>query len=69
MEFEGSSEPGETIIRGQGKYWDVDEAHPERTVIKPVELRRIVDKTEVSTMTEGKEKDVRSLVVKTLREW
>jgi hypothetical protein len=69
MEFEGSAEARETITRGQGKYWDVDEAHPERTVIKPVELRRIVDKTEVSTMTEGKEKDLRSLVMETLRQW
>jgi hypothetical protein len=38
-------------------------------VVKSVELRRIVDKDEVSTMSTGKEKNVRSLVEKTLREW
>jgi len=69
MEFEGSATGSETINRGQGKYWDVDEAHPERTVIKPVELRRILDKTQVSTMAEGKETERRPLVVKTLDEW
>ena len=69
MEFEGSAEARETITRGQCKYWDVDEAHPEKTVIKTAELRRLLDKTEVSTMTEGKEKDVQSLVMRTLRDW
>ena len=69
MDFEGSDEPSELINRGQGKFWDVDQAQPERTVVKSVELRRIVDKNEVSTMSTGKEKDVRSLVEKTLREW
>jgi hypothetical protein len=69
MEFEGSAETSETITRGHGKYWDVDEAHPERTIIKPIQLRRIVDRTVVSTITEGKETQLRSLVMKTLAEW
>ncbi len=69
MEFEGSADAREPIVRGQGKYWDVDEAHPERTVIKPVALRRIADEGEVFTMTAGKEKDLRLLVVNTLGQW
>jgi hypothetical protein len=69
MEFEGSAEPRDTITRGHGKYWDVDEAHPERTVIKPVQLRRILDKTEKSTITEGSEKDIKAWVMRTLDEW
>jgi hypothetical protein len=69
MDFEGSAESGEMINRGQGKFWDVDQAQPERTVVKPVELRRILDKDEVSTMSTGNERAVQSLIKKTLREW
>ena len=69
MEFEGSAEPGDMIIRGHGKYWDVDEAHPEKTEIKPVQLRRILDKTEKSIMTTGSEKDIKAWVMRKLGEW
>jgi len=69
MDFEGSDEPGEVINRGNGKFWDIDQAQPERTVVRPVELRRIVDKNDLSIMNTGNEKNVRSLIEKTIREW
>ena len=52
-----------------GKFWDVDEARPENTVIKTLELQRILDDDVVATVLEGREKDVRELVLKTLAEW
>jgi hypothetical protein len=61
--------PNEPLMRGKDKFWDVDEAHPEKTSVKPVDLRRIVEKNVVTTITDGKEKDVRSLIIKTIDEW
>ena len=69
MEFVVSAEGRETITRGHGKFWAVDEVHPEKTEIIPIELRRLDDTSEVSILTEGKEQDLRLLVMKTLREW
>jgi hypothetical protein len=68
-EFDGSALPMEPLMRGHGKFWDVNEAHPEKTSVRSVELRRIVDNNVVRTITDGKEKDVRALIVKTLDEW
>lgn len=69
MEFEVSREASEPIIRGQGRFWDVDETHPERTVVKAVQLRRVGDKSDILAMTSGKDKDIRSVIVRTLRDW
>jgi hypothetical protein len=68
-EFEGSAEASEPLMRGQGRFWDVDEARPEKTSVKSVDLRRIVDKNVVTTITDGKDRDVRALIIKTLDEW
>ncbi len=59
----------EIIDRGEGKFWDVDQEHPERTAIRQVALHRVVDKNEMLAMSRGNEKEVRSLVIKTLDEW
>lgn len=69
MEFEVSRKASEPIIRGHGRFWDVDETHPERTVVKVIQLRRVGDESEIFAMTSGKDKDRRSVVVKTLRDW
>lgn len=69
MEFEVAQEASEPIIRGQGRFWDVDETHPERTVVKAVQLRRVGDKSDILAMTSGKDKDRRSVVVRTLGDW
>lgn len=69
MEFDVSREAGDPVVRGQGRFWDVDEAHPERTVVKTTQLRRLRDKSDILAMTGGKEKDIRSVVARTLRDW
>jgi len=66
MGFEGSPE---SFNRGQGKFCGVDQGHPEKTVVNPVELRRVDDANKISTMTAGIERDIQSLVLKTLHEW
>jgi hypothetical protein len=45
----------------------VNEAHPERTVVKTTQLRRLSGKSDA--MTDGKENDIRSVVARTLRDW
>lgn len=67
MVFESST--GTLITRGGGKFWKVDEAHPDKTIITPIQLRRVTAKGVISTMTTGKEKDIRPLVARTLAEW
>ncbi|MFA5242247.1 MAG: nucleotide-binding protein [Sulfuricella sp.] len=68
FEFEIPAKASEPIARGQGKFWNVDETHPERTLIKVVQLRRVPDKS-ISTMTSGKQKEIRDLVTRTFRDW
>lgn len=69
MEFQKPAEVHGAILRGYGRYWDVDEAHPEKTVVKSAQLRRIQDKKEISTMITGSEKDRKALVIQTLDKW
>ncbi|MDC8447990.1 MAG: nucleotide-binding protein [Nitrospira sp.] len=69
MEFNKPIKLGDEIVRGGGKFWDINEAHPEKTIVKPMQLRRIQEDGIISTMTKGDEEAVRSLVRKTLLEW
>jgi hypothetical protein len=67
MQFDAPPQAGVPLVRGQGRYWDVNEAHPERTVVKTTQLRRLSGKSDA--MTDGKENDIRSVVARTLRDW
>lgn len=69
IEFDKPLKPHEIVNRGGGKFWNVDEAHPESTIVKPTQLRRVRNDSVISTMTSGNEKAVRSLIKKTLLEW
>lgn len=69
MEFDKPLAPGDVVTRGTGKFWNVDEAHPQNTVVKPIQLHRVRGDSAIATMTGGNEKAVRSLVKKTLLEW
>lgn len=68
FEFEVPVKSSEPISRGHGKFWNVDESHPERTLIKVVQLRRVPDK-DISMMTCGKQKEIKRLVARTFRDW
>jgi hypothetical protein len=69
MEFDKPLTPGDVVNRGGGKFWNVDEAHPENTIVKPIQLRCVQGDSAISTMTSGNEKAVRSLIKRTLLEW
>jgi predicted nucleotide-binding protein len=69
MEFNRPQKIQDMIILGESRFWDVDEFHPENTVQKLSNLRRILDEDTISTMTGGNEKKIRLLVKKTIEEW
>lgn len=69
IEFDKPAYPENTVIRGKGKFWDINEAHPEKTIIKPIELHRIRNKNTVGIINHGKEKEIQLIVKKTLEEW
>jgi len=56
-------------IRGRGKYWDVDEAHPKNTTVKADEFRRVTDGGHVEVLEHGRENEIRDLVTRVLRDW
>ena len=69
MEFDKPRNVMDIFIRGVGKFWDLDESHPEKTIIKPIQIHRIEDENIVSTMQEGNEKEIKLILKKTLNEW
>jgi len=69
IEFDKPLKPGDIVNCGEGKFWNVDEAHPENTVVQPVQLRRVQDDSAISLMTSGKEKAIWSLIKRILLEW
>lgn len=69
MEFEATEDPRAALRRGTKKFWDINEAHPEQTIVKSTESRRVEDDRDIATMSSGKEKDIRALVAKRAREW
>lgn len=68
LEFDEPASPGERITRGKGRYWDVDEAHPQNTVLKPTQVRRAADADQAVTMKGGQEA-IQALVQKVMKEW
>ena len=69
IEFDKPLKPGDLVNRGSGKFWDIDEAS-KKTKVKTIQLHRIPENSKViSTITNGKEMAVKSLIKKTLLEW
>lgn len=69
IEFETPKEADQPIIRGRGKFWDVNEAHPERTTVKVAEIRRVNDPDFIAIMTGDNRRKAATLVRRTLRDW
>jgi hypothetical protein len=69
MVFDKPAGAKAAFVRGSGRFWDVDESHPEKTRVKPTQHRRLTDEKSIAIMTSGNEKEVRALVRKTLLDW
>jgi hypothetical protein len=67
--FDKPTTPDAEFRRGFGKFWEVDEANPELTMVRPVELRRVSDIDCIRTMTEGTQSEINEQVLAALDEW
>jgi len=66
--FEEALEDDGSFTRARGKFWDVDEAHPENTTVKPFEMKRVTME-QSQTMKTGSKKAREDLVLRILAEW
>lgn len=55
--------------RGNGDFWDVDEAEPEKTIVKPVDLRRISNVDDTKCMIRGTAEEKSRIVLQTMKAW
>lgn len=69
FDFVQSADPSAQLMAGSGDFWDVVEADPGKTMMKPVELRRVTKESELQTMSTGNTKAKRDLVGKVLDGW
>jgi hypothetical protein len=63
------NDSNDTIIQGDGKFWESDESRLEDTVIKFTEMRRSREESESLTMQRGSDRDKQALVQKRLENW
>ena len=66
MWFDGSTE---TSSQGYGTFYDLRQDDPQKTLVKTVELRRVMDPDEVGTMQNGSASDRKALVLRTIEAW
>ena len=64
-----SGQPAQPAQRGWGRFWDVDEARPENTQSKAVELRRETDASVVARMRDGRASERAALSVLIHSDW
>jgi Predicted nucleotide-binding protein containing TIR-like domain len=69
IDFDAPANQSDVMCRGSGKFWNVDEAHPDRTLVKTIEVRRIEDAKVLGTMLGGNAKAVQTLIKHTLNQW
>jgi hypothetical protein len=69
IDFLQSADPAAQLMAGTGNFWDVVEADPGQTMMKAVELRRVMKESELQTMSTGNTKAKRELVEKVLNDW
>lgn len=65
----GAASDSGHAVEGFGRFWDVNESRPERTRVKPVELRRIGDRAVWQTMTRGSPAQRQAAVQQILQTW
>jgi len=69
VEFDPPAHDGQSAMRGYGRFWDVDEARPENTTSKAVELHRERDATVVAQMRDGRSAERQALSTRILAQW
>ena len=57
------------VYRGEGKFWEVNEIHPEKTIIKKTEFRRSEDDEINTKMTKGSDKEISNIIQNKFAKW
>ena len=69
IEFDSPTTPTEPAISAWGRFWDVDEARPQKTTSKAIELRRESDADVVTRMRNGRSAERQALAVQIQAGW
>jgi hypothetical protein len=69
VEFDPPPADDQPATRGHGRFWDVDEARPENTASKAVELQRESDPEVVARMLQGRAAERLVLTTRILAAW
>jgi len=69
VEFDPPPHAAGPAVRGHGRFWDVDEARPENTTSKALELHRERDAAMVAQMHNGRTAERRALSTRILKHW
>jgi hypothetical protein len=69
LEFQAVEDESAELTQARGAFWDVDQADPRNTVIKPCELRRVTSTADEKIMKSGSSSEKRALVLQVLKEW
>lgn len=69
LEFQAIEDDSAKLTQARGDFWDVDQADPRNTVIKPCELRRVTSTADEKIMKSGSSSEKRDLVMQVLKRW
>jgi hypothetical protein len=69
IEFDKPVKERDAVKGGTGRYWVVNEVHPENTTLEPTKYRRVQEDSSISVMNGGDEKAIQSLIKETLLQW
>ena len=69
FEFQAVEDDSAELTQARGDFWDVNQADPRNTVIKPCELRRVTSTADEKIMKSGSSSEKRDLVMQVLKGW
>lgn len=69
VDFRQAADHSAQLTAATGDFWDVCEADPGKTLMKPVDLRRIAKDNDLRTMSAGNAKTRRDIVMNVLNDW
>ena len=69
FEFQAVEDDSAELTQVRGDFWDVNQADPRNTVIKPCELRRVTSTADEKIMKSGSSSEKRDLVMQVLKGW
>lgn len=69
IEFDAPRDEGGPVMRGHGRFWDVPELDPAKTVVKSIELKRAIGDEVARIVAEGTAAQRRALAKRVHAQW